>query len=164
MKKIKLNGKHGHGKFALIDDEHFEYINQFNWYVMKTENTFYVKRCVTRTKNMYLHREIMGCKTGDKKIIDHIDGNGLNCQKDNMRFSTTQQNTSNKKSNKVGFKGVYKSKNKLNPFSAKIMWNYKSKHLGYFINEIEAAKAYDKAATKYFGEFARLNFPLKRHS
>ena len=93
------------------------------------------------------------------KQIDHIDNNPLNNNIENLRESTQLQNCMNRKSNKNStskFKGVcwHKVSNK---WIANIRINGKLKHLGYFKSEIQAAKAYNKAAMKYFKEFAYLN-------
>ena len=85
MKKIPLRGKYGKGKFALVDDEDFNYLNQFKWFAKKP---FYGKQYAVRnlyiyvSKNKYkgsvirMHREIMKATTGIE--VDHKDGNGLN--------------------------------------------------------------------------------------
>jgi len=90
--------------------------------------------------------------------IDHIDRNGLNCQKINLRIVTMDQNLKNKSgySKKYKYKGIFQS-GKM--FNAQIGINNKHIYLGSFKTEIEAAKAYDFAAKKAFGEYAGLNFP-----
>lgn len=99
------------------------------------------------------------------QIVDHIDGDGLNNQKANLRFVTNAQNMWNSKKkvmSSTGFFGVsfHKGKaGKSKPFISHIKAHSKSIHLGYFSTAIEAAQAYDLAAIKYHGEFARLNFP-----
>ena len=78
MKLIKLT----QDKFAKVDDEDFEYLNQFKWYAKKSRNTYYVTRGAFNGKNMssiYMHREVM--KTPKGTLVDHIDHDGLNCQK-----------------------------------------------------------------------------------
>ena len=167
MKKIELSkqSKKNKGKyFALVDDEDFERVNKFRWCMDIQHGIYYAVRTVRdntgRCSQEIMHRKIMNCET--EKIIDHIDGNGLNNQKSNLRFCTNQQNQMNRKPNEKSesrFKGVVFDHNNNNKCRALIRNNGKLKSIGYFKNEIDAAKAYDKAAKECFGEFARLNFP-----
>lgn len=102
-----------------------------------------------------MHR--MLCGTGSE-VIDHIDGNGLNNQRSNLRPCTQSQNLANmrlSKHNTSGYKGVCKTSR--GTFHAGIYVNNKRIHIGVFKTPIEAALAYNKAAQKYHGNFARLN-------
>lgn len=107
-----------------------------------------------------MHRQILGL-TDSKVQCDHKDGNSLNNQRSNLRIVTNQQNSFNMKS-RIGcvskYKGVVWDKTH-NKWQVRISVSGKRKHIGLFIDEVEAAKAYDTAAKKYFGEFAKLNFP-----
>jgi hypothetical protein len=106
-----------------------------------------------------MHRVIIGAKLGE--LVDHVDGNGINNTRQNLRKATNSQNLINRKnlSNTSGYKGVsydrghYRNK----PWRAQIKINYKSKTLGYFSTPEEAADAYKVASINYFGEFARTN-------
>ena len=92
-------------------------------------------------------------------VIDHIDGNSLNNQKNNLRICTQSQNCSNQKigkSNTSGYKGVSYNKGQ-GKYNSRIRFNKKLIHLGYFVNLKDAARAYNEAAVKYHGEFANLN-------
>ena len=158
MKEIKLT----QGKLALVDDEYFEYLNQFKWFAHKKKNGFYAERNIPidncKQKTQMMHRIILG---DIPKIldVDHIDGNGLNNQKYNLRSCTHQQNMMNRKSNKntsSKYRGVTWDK-KTRKWYVSIFTNYKRIYIGYFINEIEAALAYNKAALVAYGSFARLN-------
>ena len=103
----------------------------------------------------YLHRLIMGAPG-----VDHIDGNRLNNSRSNLRIATAQQNCRNRSKFAGGtskFKGVHWSKSK-KKWRGKITDGYKSIHLGYFADEVACASAYDVAAQRIHGEFARLNF------
>ena len=149
------------GKVALIDDCDVEQA-EYKWCALKNGHTFYVVRCEWLIKNkqktISLHREIL--KPGPGLQVDHVDGNGLNNRRSNLRIATGGENSRNQrlaKNNISGYKGVRWEANK---WRARIMLNDKLKHLGYFTDPIEAAKAYDKAAVELFGEFARLNFPI----
>jgi hypothetical protein len=145
------------GKVAIIDDDDFEYLNQFKWYA----NNNYAVRCFTVSKNkvnrILMHREIM--KPNKGMVIDHLDGNTLNNQKNNLRICTHAENMRNSKisiNNKSGYKGVSYQENS-NNYRAQIKFNNKKINIGDFIDPIDAAKAYNAAALKYHGEFANLN-------
>ena len=157
MKKISLT----QGKFALVDDEDYEYINQWKWCY---NNGYAVRGKYIGTLNgkektiiVYMHRIIN--KTPDGLHTDHISMDRLNNQKNNLRDCTVSQNHMNLKSYKNSsskFKGVNWDKNR-EKWYVKIIINKKHTYLGRFSCEIEAAKAYNKAATENFGEFAKLN-------
>jgi len=141
-------------KIAIIDDEDFNKIKDMKFYLMKGRNTFYA---YTKDSKL-LHRIIMKAKKG--QFIDHINGDGLDNRKANLRFCSISQNGMNRKSySKSGFKGVWyvPLQNKTNPYQAQITINNKSKHIGYFKTGEEAARAYNKEAKNSFGEFALLN-------
>lgn len=164
MKTIPLT----QGYVALVDDEDFERINQHKWYVLKAPRVLYAVRCSAteggKRRTIFMHREILGLVPFDGISTDHRDHKGLNNRRYNIRKCTTQQNQRNCRKNRdriLGFKGVHvycgrKGKRWWARISAQ---KGKLIHLGTFDTEIEAAKAYDKAATKLFGEFALLNFP-----
>jgi hypothetical protein len=162
MKEIKLT----QGKIALVDDEDYEYLNQWKWHAQKDGNRFYALRtpplnsiAKTGSKVIRMHRIIMNTPGGLE--VDHIDHNGLNNQKHNMRNCTKKQNTQNmaKRINKIGFIGVSFRKER-NRFVAYVSDNIegRKKHLGYYKTAIDAAKVRDIAAKQYYGEFANLNF------
>lgn len=161
MKEILLSqqGKNKGKYVAFVDDEDYDFINQWKWVSVKGGNTRYARTtfCVNgKNVNVYMHVAIMGFNGAD-----HMNGNGLDCQKSNMRKATKQQNAMNARINKNGsskYKGVFKPSNRRH-FYARISINYKHIFLGSFTDEIEAAKAYDKKAKELFGEFSRLNFP-----
>jgi hypothetical protein len=158
MKKIKLT----QGKFAIVDDEDFEFLNQFKWYAKRDRTTFYAVRNGGKRPNrvmVQMHRVIMNCP--DIMAVDHLDSNGLNNQKSNLRVCTEADNHRNQKmpsNNTSGYKGVVWHES-TKRFTAQICVNSKQIYLGSFGVGEEAAKAYDDAAIKYRGEFARLNFP-----
>jgi len=162
MKKIPLT----QGKFALVDDADFEAVNQFKWCAYKKRgNRFYAARGVPRRDaepgkrtSQYLHQFLFP----DAKEIDHRDGDGLNNQRNNLRPVTHQQNLqayqNRRKEGHSIFRGVTISKH-FPKWRAQIRFNKKTIFIGYFDSETEAAKAYDTAARKFFGDFASPNFP-----
>jgi hypothetical protein len=146
------------GKFALIDADDYYRLVKFPWHAIVGNSTFYA----TGTRNgkgVVMHREIMN--TPDDLVVDHIDRNGLNNCKANLRLCTPTQNRRNAASvfgSISRYKGVTWKKSRKKWF-AEIQFNKKRYSLGYFEDEIAAAKAYDKKAKELFGEFAYLNFP-----
>ena len=150
---------------ALIDIEDAEKIKHIKWANFNCRNTQYCLGGMKRGENykkVLLHRFVMGVHDDDpKKVqIDHINGNGLDCRKSNLRKATNQQNSFNKdhqcKTRISKYKGVTFIK-RSGKWVAKIEISGKSYHLGTFSTEREAAKAYDKAALKHHGEFVCLN-------
>lgn len=164
MKEILLT----RGLKAIVDDEDFENLNQHNWQSIpnKNNNKFYAVRAIyagnKKQKRIWMHKEIM--QTPDGTDTDHIDGNGLNNCRSNLRQCTRTQNLGNQPKNRKSasrFKGV--SIKRASTWCAQIQFQKKNNHLGYFLNEEDAAKAYDKAAIKFYGEFALTNFPKENY-
>lgn len=151
------------GKVALVDDADFERLNQWKWRSEKRGRTFRAIRTAyspetMKRKTVLMHRQIL--KATSRQEIDHRNGNGLDNRKQNLRFCTHYQNLGNARKRKncsSKYKGVSWCK-RTQKWLSQIMHNYKNIHLGSFDSEIKAAKAYNKAAIKYFGEFACLNF------
>jgi hypothetical protein len=156
-RRIKLT----QGKYALIDANYFEWLNRYKWYY----HNGYAVRTIAHGKKwvtIRMHRLILNAAKGTR--VNHINQVKLDNRFKNLRISTASQNGANSKllakNNKSGYKGVswYIRHKK---WAAGIKVEYKRKHLGYFKSKIDAAKAYDKAAVKYFGKFAHLNFKEK---
>lgn len=157
MKKIKLTK----GKFAIVDDEDFEFLNQFRWHFGKSvSRTEYIRTesgIVPRV--ILMHRFIMG--VNDSKVeVDHINHDKLDNRRSNLRLCNRMENGRNRrkgKNNTSGYKGVTWDKER-GKWKASIESMNKVKHLGRFDNPEEAALAYDKAAIMMYGDFACLNF------
>ena len=159
MKEIKLS----QGKVALVDDADYEWLSQWKWSFAKdhTNRTGYAQRAEGKRpdrKIILMHREIMQTPSGME--VEHADLDGCNNQRYNLRNCTHAQNGMNgsvRKTNTSGFRGV--SWNKGNKdWEARITISNKDFHLGCFDSPEDAARAYDQAAIRYFGEFANPNF------
>lgn len=155
MKTIPLTK----GKEVLVDDLDHEFLTCIKWHACRDGRQFYAQNADFGRMHQLL-------KVHDKPMeVDHIDGNGLNNQRSNLRVVTHQQNNWNmaKKRTVNGispsstYKGVSKSTGRRH-WTVKIKVSGKSIYLGTFLDEIEAAKCYDDAARKYFGEFSYTNF------
>jgi hypothetical protein len=154
MKEIKLTK----GKVALVDDEDYEYLNQWKWCILGCRHTIYAMRKDKQGNTIIMHRLIMN--TPIELDVDHKDNNGLNNQKSNLRNCTRSQNMQNIH-RKDNCKGVYFEKSSRR-YMSRIRANKITIYLGRFKTQEEAAEAYNTAAIKYFGEFANINSINKR--
>ena len=152
------------GKTTIVDDDVWEWASKVPWSASysKQGGNWYAIRTVThldgKRKCESLHRRIIRA-VGMQKT-DHKDGNGLNNLRSNLRICTDRQNHHNQKlrcDNTSGFKGVSLTTRPPNRYRATIRINGRLLWLGSFESARQAANAYNMAATKYFGEFARLN-------
>jgi hypothetical protein len=146
------------GKFAIVDEEDYYQLSQYQWFAAANNRTYYAVR-KQGGRPVKMHRWVMGAPAG--MVVDHIDHDGLNNCKNNLRLCTPTQNKRNAVSNRRAsskYKGVCRHR-KIKKWGAAIKYNRKSYNLGYFTDEVAAAKAYDKKAAEFFGEFAYLNFP-----
>lgn len=115
-----------------------------------------------------IHRAILGA--GKNQIVDHVDGNGMNCTRENIRIVTHQQNMWNRKknlNNRSGFIGVSETKRKnplRKPWKSCICHNGKIIYLGRYETPEEAASVYDEKCAELRGKFAALNFPAKHEA
>jgi hypothetical protein len=164
MKKIPLS----RGHFAIVDDEDFDKVSKLKWHVRESKQGCKTLYATSSRRNegkvaLRMHRLIIGAEL--RFQVDHIDGNGLNNQKSNLRICTHHQNQFNKSfsdKNKSGFKGVSSHQNS-EKFRARLKLNGREIHLGLFSDKMEAALAYDLAAVKHFGQFARTNAMLGKY-
>lgn len=147
------------GLTALVDDEDLGPLSAFNWFAHKRHGRYYASRNITVSCNkqraIHMHRLIAGAKPGQD--VDHINGNGLDNRKENLRLATRTENNRNRR--KWGAKSKFKGVQKRSPNSwrARIQVDGKRLHLGFYTTELRAALAYNNAAIKHFGKFANLN-------
>ncbi len=153
----------GQGEFTIVDPDVYYRLGHYKWYLKGNKRKFYAVRSTKigpgETKMLSLHREIMNEPKG--LMVDHKNNDSLDNRTDNLRVATRSQNCQNvskRKNTSSRFIGVcfHKSHKK---WTAYINFEGKRTFLGYFDNEIDAAKSYDKAALKYYGEFAKVNLP-----
>lgn len=161
MKRIPLT----QGKTALIDDEDAP-LAAFRWYAHRNRLAWYVMRRLGRRTSEYLHRVVWArAHPGEPmpRELDHIDGDGLNCRRSNLRAASGAENARNRrlrKDNTSGFKGVSWHRPRAK-WVAYIQVAGKNRYLGLFSDRETAARAYDVAAREHYGDFAALNFPRR---
>jgi hypothetical protein len=149
MKEIPLT----QGKTALVDDEDFEYLNQFKWCVLTQNDRNYAHRTPPRvngyTTTIKMHSIIINTPKG--MDTDHINGNGLDNRKENLRVATRRENLQNQKIHRQGHIIGVTKKNKLktNPFMAQITFNGKRIFLGYYPTPENANRVYNLACWLY---------------
>jgi hypothetical protein len=176
MKLIPLT----QGKFAQVDDENYIYINQWKWYAANIADKWYAQRGIINILTgkptvVMMHRVLLNCL--DKKLkIDHINSNGLDNQKSNIRICTHTDNMKNRRasfSSTSKYLGVSRSINKkkyvskrtgeVKTYCTNLKWQVSIRvdkkliYLGTFEDEIIAAEVYNKAAINHHGQFANLN-------
>ena len=153
MKKITLNGKYGKGKFATVDDDDYDEINKIKWFVEHHGKTFYARKDSANERTIFMHRVINRTPFGVE--TDHINRNGLDNRKCNLRNCTRSENnmnTSLRKNNTSGYRGVVKHSSR-NGWIAQIRLNNKYIYVGYFKSPKEASVAYCKKSKELFKDF-----------
>jgi hypothetical protein len=164
MTDIKLTK----GQFAIIDDEDYERVTAFEWYAHKGYSKWYAARSAwqpgkKRQKMVCMHNFLFG-NVPSGYFVDHINGNGLDNRKSNLRLATRSQNRGNAKktANRFGtattsqYKGVCLHKG-TSKWHAHICIGDRMVYLGLYVYETDAALAYNKAALQHFGEYAAIN-------
>ncbi len=151
------------GYCALVDEQDAVQLSWMRWHTRNKSGQLYAYARVPGTGDpgviVGMHRFLMDA--GQRKEVDHINGNGLDNRRSNLRLCNRQQNSFNRgahRGHSSKYKGVSFRKG-IARFRATISLNNRKIHLGHFVIEEDAARAYDKAALELHGEFARLNFP-----
>jgi AP2 domain len=167
MKTVPLHGAKATGRVALVDDSDFALVMQYRWCIWEHHRTGrlpvgpYAQTTVRRKGRPQLSLLMHSLITGYAET-DHRDGDGLNNQRSNLRdASHHRQNMANRRKGLRGssqFKGVswFAPSRK---WKAQIRSDGRHRYLGLFVDERDAARAYDAAALELWGEFARLNLP-----
>jgi len=154
MKEIPLT----QGRVALVDDDDYERVSQLKWHTQHVRRQWYALASPTHNTNIMMHRYLLGCPPGQE--VDHINHDGLDNRRRNLRLCTNSQNQANNRKQlrptSSRFKGVawYAREER---WQAKVKHRGRSFWLGLFDSEEEAARAYNTKAQELFGEFAYLN-------
>jgi hypothetical protein len=150
VRLIPLSG----GGYAWVDAADYERLNRYHW---RLANGYPCR--LDGRRAVLMHREIM--EPAADKVVDHIDGNRCNACRANLRICDRNENRFNQRKRRTGlsrFKGVTFHKG-MGKWKAHYRLNHRLHHIGYFDDEVAAARAYDLAAVAHFGEFAQVNFP-----
>ena len=149
---------------VIVDSDDYIYLSKHKWTLERTPYTAYAHRKIRRTKTIKMHRVIMNASHGVE--VDHINHDGLDNRRSNLRLCSSSQNNQNQKLHRSYAGKTLSSKYKGVSWQRQIKrWmSYITNagrriYLGTFLQEVDAALAYDKAARQLFGEFAYLNFP-----
>ena len=145
------------GMSSMVDDEDYDMLMQWSWFVHKCRNTFYAGRMhSSKKRHIKMHRVIMGIDD-PAIVVDHIDRDGLNNQRSNLRLATSSENLLNAPGwGASGFRGVSFHK-KANKWQVAVSHQGKSHWIGLFESINDAALAYNKKASELFGQFAFQN-------
>jgi len=150
------------GQFAKVDAEDFTWLSQLKWCASYSTSGFYALSGVNvygKKTTVTMHRLIMNIPRKNGLSVDHINHDGLDNRKCNLRVVTHAENMRNTRlrtDSSTGYKGVQKSRDK---FMAMLTCHGKTHYIGSFDTPLEAALARDKVAIEVHGEFALLNFP-----
>jgi len=150
VRQIPLGG----GYYTYVDAADYEWLSQWKWHL---QNGYAVRR--EKTKLIFMHRQIMQPPPG--MVVDHQNRNKLDNTRDNLLVCTQQENCFNRSQRNGSssrFRGVSYSKS-ARKWVARITFRGRRLHLGCFAEEVDAARAYDRAAVELFGDFASVNFP-----
>lgn len=148
------------GMFTLVDDVDADSVRAFRWNAMPCQHLWYARRQRARAGGGQQAQMLHSFLTG-WSLVDHINGDGLDNRRANLRQATVMQNARNRRKifGLSAYKGVARADSISTPWRARITIAGSRLQLGNYANELDAARAYDAAARHHFGEFAALNFP-----
>lgn len=152
---------------AIIDDEDYDLISKYEWSLWtsgRAKNMFYARCTTERGQSISMHRIILGVSVN--VAIDHINHNGLDNRRANLRITNQQKNSWNSKPHNDGvtrYKGIFNQGRNNGKWYSKVTYRGQRYYLGSFNSQEEAALAYDNKVLELFGEFAYLNFPERIH-
>jgi len=160
FRRIKLT----RGKYAIVDVDDFERLNRYKWHCTRcgyAKRAVY-KRCDNGRRQVEIYMHKMVCPAPEGMIVDHINRKSHDNRKANLRVATQKQNVWNRKfvrkGGKTRYNGIRWDKNR-EKWQVRLTINGRRESFGYYADEVEAARAYDRIAKKYRGEYAYLNFP-----
>lgn len=146
------------GKFAIVDADMVDWLDRWTWYALRKSHTWYATTQVKR-RGYYLHHAVLGGRPPKGMVTDHINGDGLDNRRANLRFVTPYQSNWNRRrfsNNTSGFIGVHKKGHRWQALVYKEGIHY---YLGCFDDPVEAALVRDAKIRELFGEYAVYNFP-----
>lgn len=162
--RIPLGSRKYPGLFAEIDEDDYSLVSSFRWKPCRAPHTFYAH--TSNNKSIPMHRVILGLKRGDPDV-DHIDRDGLNNVRGNLRLCSNSLNQANRRQQTINTSSRYRGvtwHKQARKWQAQIEINKRKSYLGVFDSEEDAAHAYDCAALDAFGEFSHTNFPIQPDS
>jgi len=152
----------GLGRFTIVEPRDYYSLRHFKWFVHGNGSNLYAARSALtddlRSRIIFLHRQLMSPPAG--LVVDHLNCDSLDNRRANLRVVTQAVNMRNRRKRKntsSRYIGVHFDKQR-NKWSVHIRYNGRKIWLGRFDSELDAARAYDVAAIKYFGASVRLNF------
>lgn len=147
------------GLYAIVDDDDYEWLDQWKWYAHQSRYHLYARRCFKQneggnTKGIFMHRQILG--SPENLQVDHVNGNGLDNQRVNLRVATNGENQRNQQKKDPNASSRFKG---VSYYKRDGVWiaQIGSIYLGRFASEKDAATAYNEAAIEMYGGFALLN-------
>lgn len=169
VREVPLAGIKGAGRVALVDETDFELVSAYRWYVWENvlacgtlSGPYAIAQVPTpgrksRSTSLRMHKLITGWP-----LTDHINHDGLDNRRCNLRPASPSQNQMNQQRQRPVGTSTYRGvrwHRRCRAWQAAITKHYKERHLGLYQDEVQAALAYDRAAAEMFGEYAVLNFP-----